>query len=152
MKKAQIKMFETVGVLVVFFFLIMIGMMFFARESGIQHQEDLEKSFDLRTMDVIQVANNLPELQCTNDNVGLDNCYDILKLESFQGETFYYNILYFSRINITQIYPESESSWEIYSNVPRDFTSKSQTKIPISLYNSSSRSYYAGILTVEVFQ
>lgn len=151
--KAQMKMFETVGVLVVFFFMITVGAIFYFNQISEGHSTDVEESFELRSMDIVQVTNNLPELQCTFDAVPSDNCYDVLKLDAFSPDKqFYYSLLYFSDIKIRIVYPDSGQEWNIYSNIKPDYTKKSVTSIPVSLYNATSRVYYAGILEVGVYQ
>ena len=67
-----------------------------------------------------------------------------------ENEVYYYDLLQFSEVSISQIYPV-EAKWEIYSRSLEGFKSKFVTNIPISLYNPSTRRYGFGVLAIETF-
>ena len=64
-KKGQLKMFESMGVMIVFFFLLAFGMnfYFYVQESTIQ--KDLYKFEQMRAVHVAVNAQFLPELDCS---------------------------------------------------------------------------------------
>ena len=95
----------------------------------------------------------LPEIQCSEDNIIIDNCIDILKLDSAQSimkenEIYYYDLLEFSNVTISQIYP-NEAKWNLYSRTTEDFKSKFVTNVLISLYDPATRKHCFGVLTIE---
>jgi len=153
MKRAQIQIGETIAVLFVFFILIIIGFMFYVKV--IKDNIDIEKEemSQLRSVGISQRIMFLPEIQCSEDNIIIDNCIDILKLDYAQSimkenEIYYYDLLEFSDVNVVQIYP-GEAKWNIYSRKTEDFSSKFVTNVPVSLYDPASRKHGFGVLTIE---
>ena len=64
------------------------------------------------------------------------------------NELYYYDLLEFSDVNITQIYP-AEAKWVLYSRKTKDFKNKFLTNVPVSLYDPITRKHGFGILTIE---
>ena len=159
-KKSQIKMFETIAVLLIFFVLIGLGLIFYGRIQAGSFQETQEENFELKAIQTAQLVSFLPELQCSSNNIIVDDCFDILKVEALSEfieqnpnirNEYYYDLFGFSSINIEQIYP-SVVSWSIYERTTEITKAKSSIMIPVSLYNASSRAYNFGILTVAVYR
>ena len=152
-KKSQIQIGETIAVLFVFFILVVIGFMFYAKVFKGNLETEKDELSQARSVGIAQRIMFLPELQCSEDNVIIDNCIDILKLESAQklmldNSLYYYDLLEFSDVDIVQIYPR-EISWNIYSRTTEDVKNRFVTNVPISLYNSTTRRFTFGILTIE---
>ena len=162
MKKAQIQIGETIAVLFVFFILIIIGFVFYV--NVIKSNIDIEKEelSQLRSVGISQRIMFLPEVQCSEDNIIIDNCIDILKLEYAQSvmkenEIYYYDLLEFSDVSVLQVYPDEamlqvypdEAKWSLYSRKTDDFSSRFVTNVPVSLYNPATRKHGFGILTIE---
>ncbi len=155
-RKAQIKMFETIAILIVFFFLVAFGMVFYSQMQKSGMKSEFEEIYELRSMNTVQLVNYLPEIQCSSENIVTDNCFDIVKLEAFEevsedNKLFYHNLFYYSNITVEQIYPGAKS-WHIYSNIPKEWNDMSKTHIPILLYDSINRRYNTGVLHVEVYK
>ena len=153
MKKAQIQIGETIAVLFVFFILIIIGFMFYVKIIKSNIELETEELSQLRSVGISQKITFLPEVQCSEDNIIIDNCIDILKLDSAQSimkknEIYYYDLLEFSDVSISQIYP-NEAKWNLYSRKIEDFNSKFVTNVPISLYDPATRKHGFGVLTIE---
>ncbi len=153
--KAQIQIGETIAVLFVFFILIVIGFIFYTRIIHGNIELEKDELSQLRSVGVAQRVMFMPEMQCTEDNIVTDNCIDLFKLgfardlmKNPANELYYYDLLEFSEVNITQIYPDM-AKWSIYSRKTGNFTNKFVTNVPVSLYNPSSRRYSFGILTIE---
>ena len=158
MKKAQIKLFETIAVLVVFFFLLVFGLVFYASTRVRTHVDSLDESFQLQVMNIVQQVNSLPELQCTSENIPTSNCIDKIKLEAFSQvalnkKTYYHTLFTYSDITVQQVYPAADppQTWAIYSNPRLEFTQKSKNHIPILLFDPIKRKYNAAVLIVEVY-
>ena len=153
MKRAQIQIGETIAVLFVFFILIIIGFMFYVKIIKSNIELETEELSQLRSVGISQKIMFLPEVQCSEDNIIIDNCIDILKLDSAQSimkknEIYYYDLLEFSDVSISQIYP-NEAKWNLYSRKIEDFNSKFVTNVPISLYDPATRKHGFGVLTIE---
>ena len=152
-RRSQIQIGETIAVLFVFFILVIIGFIFYVSVIKGNLESQKEEASQLRSIAIAQKIMFLPELQCSEDNIIIDNCVDILKLKSAQGimrenELYYYDMLEFSEINISQIYPD-EAEWGVYSRKTEDFTNKFVTNVPVSLYDPITRKHGFGILTIE---
>ena len=152
-KKSQIQIGETIAVLFVFFILIAIGLIFYVKVIQGNLEQEKDELSQLKSVGITQRVMFLPELQCSEDNIIIDNCIDVLKLESATdimrtNELYYYDLLEFSEINITEIYPE-DSKWNIYSRKTEDFNNKFVTNVPMSLYDPTTRKYTFGVLSIE---
>ena len=152
-KKSQIQIGETIAVLFVFFILIVIGFLFYTRIIKSNIESEQAELSQLRSVGISQIVMFLPELQCSEGNVVIDNCIDTLKLDAAknrmrQNDVYYYDLLEFGEVNISEIYPDSTNKWNIYSR-KTNFTSKFMTNVPISLYNPIDKKYRFGILTIE---
>jgi len=152
-KRTQIQIGETIAVLFVFFILIVIGFMFYARVIKSNIEVEKEELSQLRSVGIAQRVMFMPEVQCSENNLIIDNCIDILKLESAQNimnenNIYYFDLLEFSDVSIYQIYP-TEASWNIYSKKMEDFKNKFVTNVPISLYDPVTRKHGFGVLKIE---
>lgn len=162
MRKAQIKMFETMGVLVIFFFLLVGGAAFYFQIQKSSLQRDIAKQEQLLSFQVSQKALFLPELDCSFVSIQKDNCFDKLKvmnlssyLTSQKHEDFmedYFNIFGFSDIKIKQIYPVNNTfSYTLYKNVPEDYRSIIRTQSPVLLFDAIRNRYDFGVIEVDVY-
>lgn len=155
MKKAQIQMMETLAVLLVFFVLIILGIVFYSKVLSGNIETQKEEGMQLSAIKVAQRASTLPELQCSEDNIVRDNCIDISKLDSaskiiIQNEVYYYDRLLFSNIKINQIYPAGRE-WALYERPLEDFSNKIVTNVPISLFDPVSNKNSFGVMSIELF-
>ena len=162
-KKSQIKMFETIAVLLIFFVLIGFGLIFYGRMQEGTIQETTEENFELKAIQTAQLVSFLPELQCSSNNFIVDDCFDILKVEALTEiisnppnndikNKYYFDIFGFSSITIKQVYPLPVANWIIYEKTTEETKAKSSIKIPVSLYDPNSRAYNFGVLTVDVYR
>lgn len=149
-------MMETIVVLLIFFMLVVIGIIFWVKVSksniDIQQQENRQ----LQAIEIAQRVLFLPELQCSSENIIESDCIDLLKLQSAENvminnEVFYYDKLGFSHISVNEIYPNNGNSWILYDNVLDSFTQKIQTNMPVTIYSPASDTKSFGILSVEVY-
>lgn len=156
-QKAQIKMAENIGVLVIFFVLIVIAIIFFIAFQSGSIQEQVS---EFKTRNAVQLATKialLPEFQCRKNNVQEDHCFDKLKLESAKltlfdiiNEDYYFRILGYSTIRIKSIYPNIFNEI-IYNKLKPEFTNNDTFSIPISIYDPLINVYNYGILEVNVY-
>lgn len=155
MKKSQIKMFENIGVMIVFFFLLAFGLVFYG---NYQKRSLINMQYEFNLENAIKTSKRvsyMPELQCSETQAG--NCIDSYKLESFKNvigdaEDYYYNIFGKSTVSIEQLYPITKSS-PLYDSPMEEGQRYSTIKsiIPVSIYNPVDRKYYYGVLNVSVY-
>jgi len=162
MRRAQIKMFETMAVLVIFFFLLVGGAAFYFQIQKSSVQRDVEKQQQLLAFQVVQKSLFLPDLDCSFVSIQKDNCFDKLKVKQLsvllndpENEDFlidYFNVFGFADIKITQIYPVNESfSYTLYKNIPVDYSSIIKTQSPVLLFDVINKRYDFGIIEVDVY-
>ena len=159
MRKAQIKMFETMAVLVIFFFLLVGGAAFYFQIQKSSIKRDLARQEQLRAFQVVQKALFLPELDCSFVSIQKDNCFDKLKVmnlgDLLKQEKFmidYFNVFGFSEIKVTQLYPVNVTfSYTLYKNIPEKYKSMISTQSPILLFDAVQNRYNFGIVEVDVY-
>lgn len=87
MKKAQIKMMETIAVIIVFFMIIMFALIFFANGKMKGVQQSLKDKTFLQAVEVQNVIYHLPELQCSVAGVVCESTLDTVKLTTLSEKT-----------------------------------------------------------------
>ncbi|MDD5086795.1 MAG: hypothetical protein PHV16_03505 [Candidatus Nanoarchaeia archaeon] len=164
-KKAQIKMFETIAVLLIFFVLVGFGLIFYMKFMRTSIEDTGEHQFDLKAIQTAQLVSFLPELQCTSPtsaNIVIDDCFDVLKVKALANiskepayerinNEYYFDSFGYSKIYIENIYPYSPENWIVYERTLPNKKFQSSTKVPVSLYYPVTNSYSFGVLTVEVY-
>lgn len=160
-KKAQMEMAENIGILIIFFFLLIFGMVFYFKIQKVGFESRKEEFDALEAIKTAQKISFLPELKCSQDNIEKDNCFSLYKMNAFVTflesnpdirDTYYYDILGSSKIYINQIFPKSDNSWIIYDRSLQNFTNKFSSPVPIFLYNSTTDEQYFGVMYIEVYQ
>jgi len=160
-KKSQIQIGETIAVLFVFFILIVIGFVFYLNVVKGNLESEKEDSSEMHSIELAQRVMFLPELQCSDDIVKeKTNCIDILKLKSAEvvmksseNEIYYYDLLEFSEVSVSQIYPVEPNplNLNIYSRPTKDYKKILSTNIPVSLYNPADKKYSFGVLNITTY-
>jgi hypothetical protein len=168
MKKAQIKMTETIAVLFIFFVLILFGIIFYYQYQKVSLVEKQQELVAARAMDTTLKVLFLPELICTKGEAEPeDNCFDMMKLRNV-NKTFkeyltryYFNLFSYSRISVTEVYP-GNSTFILYDketpskdNETRGWTHREPTYFVVALkddLNGTAVSEYGlGYVVVEVY-
>ncbi len=163
--KAQMQMGETIAVLVVFFFLLVIGLVFYVNIATTKVVESKDKNTELEAVNVMKRALSLPELQCSHNNIVDEACVDRYKLNATAGlinsptdssyKTSYFDLFGTSTIWIIQIYPEPATPFEgavlLYDSKLEKYTSRLNTSTPISIYNSLDKTYAFGIMETVTY-
>lgn len=158
-RRAQIKMFETVGVLVVFFFLLATGSIFYFGAQKSALQKDKIKASEQYAFQIVLKSLYLPELDCSFLVTQKDNCIDKIKLaklsklirENENAYTDYYTEFGYATITIQQAFPPTNQKWTLYENIIPDYTGKLSTQSPILLYDAWKDEYAFGIIEVNVY-
>lgn len=153
-KKAQIQIFETIAVLVVFFILLGIGFIFYTKIIKSNIETDAAAISQDKSVSIAQRAMFLPEIQCSEDNVPKEDCIDTLKLDSAisvinkpENSLYYYDLFEFSEIKVDEIYPSSQH-WDLYLKTTTDYKNKFQTNVPVTLYDPKTKTNQFGVISI----
>ncbi|MBU1111422.1 MAG: hypothetical protein KJ896_01470 [Nanoarchaeota archaeon] len=163
-RKAQMQMMETIGVLFIFFILVLFGIIFYFKYQQIALQEKQEELVAARAMDTTLQTLFLPELQCSRgDSEPYDNCVDLAKVRAWNEtmeryyEDYYFNLFSYSRIYVQEVYP-GNSTWMLYDNEKVDsdgnpnWEFKEPTFFVVTLRDEMNKLVYGfGYLSVEVY-
>jgi hypothetical protein len=154
-RKSQMKMFETIIVLVVVFIMAIFALVYYNGQQQKDVQKMQEDAKKLQAMEIMKVANYLPELQCAKDNIETTNCVDIIKASAFseismENKLYYNNLFSKSNITLVELYPGSRS-WTLYYNPPAKKASIQKNFVPILLYDPVSGRNSAGMIVIEVY-
>ena len=155
LRKSQIQMLETISVLAIASILILLGLIFYSAvfKSSIEVEKGVSTQLD--AIKIAQRSSFLPELQCSQENIIIDNCINILNLEALseiinENEIYYFDKLSFSRIIVNKIYPGNEE-WVLYNRPLEQYSDKSVTNAPILLFDPVEDKNYFGVMRIEVF-
>ena len=153
MKNAQMKMGETIAVLIVFFMILFFGIFFYANMERRDIQSRMEKMEEKKSIDISQIISFLPELKCTAENITKSLCIDKLKKDVFASQIgneyseYYQSHFSNTKIELAEIYPNVGDYLTIYEGVISDqyFT----TYIPVSLFDPTE---YPGRHTIGLLK
>lgn len=155
MERAQIKMFETLAVLVVFFFFLIFGASFYFRLQESSLEREFDRNTQLKAVQIAQKSITLPELDCSFAGVQRENCVDVLKAQEFaellsteEAAIDYFPVFQYSTITVKQVYPAAQE-WRVYDR-PRGEQS-TLLQIPILLFNPNVNKNQFGYLEVRVY-
>jgi hypothetical protein len=158
MKKSQIKMGETMAILVIFFFLVMFGFSFYTKIQKVSFEKQQKLMRDLAIIKLTQRASFMTEFQCSFKDISVDNCYDSLKLEAFEDvienepgvKDYYFSMFGDTHIRIKEIYP-GQTEYLIYDNPLAEWTFKDEVVWPISIYNATTKRFSIGLMNVTMY-
>ncbi len=153
-KKAQLKIWTTIAILIVFFVILMFGFIFYTQVEKISFERTQREAEARRSIDVAQVLTNLPELQCSVGAVERGICFDYYKLEvaeeSINDEwLYYYGMFGYSDIEVKDL-SGSGKNFTLYEN-QGDKTSYTTGFIPISIYDPIERLFSFGVIKVKSY-
>ncbi|MFW5746214.1 MAG: hypothetical protein ACOCWQ_01545 [Nanoarchaeota archaeon] len=156
MKRAQIKLFESIAMLLVFFFLVAMGLKFYGNIE-IQNLKQMQGQFS--TMNSIKTAivlSNLPEIKCSVENIQGGACVDLYKIQAWDNEaeedpalSYYFDLLGYSTVHLEQLMPMPRN-FTMHKKVPEGNYSTSMTPLPVSVWDPVTNRKGFGILYVRV--
>lgn len=165
-RKAQMKMMENVAVMIIFFMLLSLGFIFYGKIGGHSAKQDIEKYVQQQAVKLAKVVAALPEVRCSEENVPVQDCFDLLRVEETALKTkdlntqrYYFEILGYSRVAIEEKYP-GNGIIEVYDNQPNLAQAASIEEItfnyipiyiPITLFNATTNQYSFGVLEVGTY-
>ena len=150
-------MFESVAVLIIFFFLIAFGLSFYMVIAKSSAQKAHERFLQLKAIQTVQKLSTLPELGCVLVGVESESCFDEIKIEKFNellktetAKEWYFNVFGFSEVEIKQIFP-FEQTTILYANRLND-AGYSFSQIPLLLYNPVTNSFSFGVVGIKMYE
>ncbi len=159
MRKAQIQMFETIFVVLIFIVFVGIGLIFYYVESKRNIDQKVGEFQSLGAIETTLIALNAPEFVCTSGEYMRNTCFDLQKVIAFESlrlrgshyfSDYYFKQFGYSNITVTRIYPSPSLSWTLYSLSPDKSTQTNSFFVPVSLQDGSK--IYLGVLKVVVMQ
>lgn len=154
-KHSQIKMVESVFVVIIFIIILVIGIVFFSRfqESGARHRETERQLSE--SIQLAQTFASLPEISCSEGSVVSDNCLDLLKLEAMDmlsrtDNIFYYDLFRFGKITVEMLYPDEGERWVIY-NQTKEGSGYFTMALPMVIYNPKEEERFFGLMEVRYY-
>ncbi len=152
-------MFETIGVLVIFFFLLISGTIFYFNMQESAMKKELAKQAQLKSLQSAQRAMFLPELDCSFVSVQRDTCFDRLKLGAFAGvradeaklQEDYFGIFGHATVLVRDVYPNQGFNVTIYDYPPEEYARKLVSFSPVLLYDPVSKGSSFGIMEVITY-
>jgi hypothetical protein len=152
--KAQLKMGETIIVLIIFFFLLVFGLIFYASIKNSSDREEIKKQSDRDAVQTAERVEALPEIQCTLSGTIQYDCVDTLKLEAFRETAqshkgFYEKMFPNTRIMVISAFPEPVRKWDVYDGVYSDNAGHNFT-LPVAIRDPLENTHSFGLLVIEV--
>ena len=157
-------MTETIGVLVVFFILILFGFIFYAQYQKGAIKEQQKAVIAKRAVAVSLKTFYLPELRCTKGfDVGIPACIDLKKLEILEDQIDNNYNFYSALFGKSDIYVDiiiDQERIELYNATPSGPVDKISIKFPISIYDVTTPGTYGeligvtkfGVLNVDIYE
>ncbi|MEK6874797.1 MAG: hypothetical protein AABX52_03560 [Nanoarchaeota archaeon] len=158
MKHAQIQMFETIAVLLIFFFLIAFGLSFYFLVAKTQAAKEYERVLEKRAITLSDKIATIPELDCTKITVQVETCFDEYKVANFsyllrKNATIkddYFSTFGYSNVSIEEIFPEKKITI-LYEKKPLQTNSIMPSFIPINIRDPLTDKYKFAILKVNIY-
>lgn len=163
-KKAQMQMFETIGVLFVFFILLAFGLIFYAGFQKDSTQSIQDDDVELRLVSIAQTISGLPEIKCSEQDSIDENCYDLLSLEVLSSKmnefmddgvirNYFTSMFDYSNITIDVFYEKNRTfkRYPLYYENSIGYKNIRTNYVPITIIDSRDGEYYFGVLYLSVF-
>jgi hypothetical protein len=157
--KGAIKLFETLGVLIVFMILLGFALIFYNVVQKGALQEDLAQQAERKSLEISEKSLLLPELDCSITGVTEINCIDVLKLTSFskvansslRAQAEYFNVFESSVVTVRQLWPPANWSVTLYNRTPERYRSITSFSSPILLRHPLQDTNTFGIIEVQTY-
>ncbi len=156
MRKAEIRMFESIATMFVFFILLVFGMVFYSRMQEANYYTKLEELRQERIIELAERIKNLPELECSSNTVLQQDCLDLIKVDKIrkivaESPDIYYDLIEYGNISVEEIYPESRT-YQIYERHKQGENISRTVFMPIGLYDANTQLTHFGVLVVRSYE
>jgi hypothetical protein len=159
-RKAQIKMFETVAVLIVFFFLLGIGLTIYGGSQRAELSKLKARQFELTAVQTAARSMAFPELDCSTAAVRTSDCFDRRKLDAFSALAredpaallAYTEVFGYANITVREVYPGT-ATWSLFTSLPpREAQGSVElVQLPVLLADPVEKRHAFGVLEVRVY-
>ena len=152
-------MFESIGVLIIFFFLIVLGLSFYFLVAKTGAKQEFEKGLQLKGIEVVRKAVTLPELDCARVGVQVENCFDKLKLSqlallinSDRDVYAQYSPLFGpTEITVTEIFPDAGQTVVLFDN-PIEDAGFDLSLVPILLFDPIEDRFDFALMEIKYYE
>lgn len=152
-------MFETIGVLIVFFILLGIGISVYFAIQKSSYQKETQERKSTEALTTAQKMFYLPELDCNFLGTTQNACIEEYKAKKLKellttdsaAQTEYYKVFGYSTIKIKTLYPTTTPFAQpltLYKNEPKASTTIT-TQTPIIVYSPLTKKYSFGYAEVK---
>ena len=160
-KKAQIKMFENIGVMIIFFFLLVFGASFYFTIQKASLEKEAERINQIAAVQQALRLTFLPELDCSFAGVQTENCFDRFKVNALieqkpATQLSYFNIFGYSNVTLKTVYSPlfaKPADVAIYSRTVEG--SYTRTAVPVLICEDGCDPLYLkysfGVLQVDSY-
>ena len=155
--KAQVQMGESIAVLMIFLVLMGLGSIFLVNVFSGSVEKSREENLQLKAISIAQKLSFLPELQCSEENIVVEPCIDMLKLNSTPGiinssMNDYYPLFEYSTITVKKIFPNNtDPEMVVYNKTDKLKPNERKMYIPTALFAPKERAYGFGWITIAVY-
>jgi hypothetical protein len=139
MARAQIEIMNLAIATAVMVLISSIGLMWYGTNS-------FNRSYIAE--DTAFIASNMPEIQCSYRGTTKTGCIDLLRASQVDDE--YYGSFGYSTISIYYVEEGQEKNSTIYDR-KMEFRKREISEFPVSVYDASTGSYYAGKIRAEAY-
>jgi hypothetical protein len=162
-KKSQLKIAETIFILIIFFILLSLGLIFYGNLEASSLARIREAELQREYMKFALATTNLPEISCIKFTGELEEgCVDVYKIEAFfnvtkEGTTkrdaalMYFEMFGQSKITIYKIFPEPEETYAIYNRSVENNTRSKKTLLPVTIADPVGQMNSFGYLEIETY-
>jgi len=165
LKRGQLKMLESVAVLIVFFFLLGFGLQFYARIAERDFQNQMEKFAEQDAIALSLAVVHMAELRCLLKNTDQGSCIDLYKAKAWEElhrngavpNPALVDILGFSSVVLTYSYkagsPSLPSNMVLYNfTPPGNQINSAPTLVPVVILDPITKNKAFGILEITIYE
>ena len=151
--RAQMKMTEQIIIMMIFFFLLVFGVLFYTRYSVEKAKTGMSEKAELVSVQAVQKAQFFPGIQCTVEGTTDYNCLDLHKLDalsSLSPEKKYILETMFPRTTIAdhQVFTVHDNC-EVY-DVASGGKNTEFFAVPVALFDATTNKYSMGYMNITV--
>ncbi len=161
MKKAQVQIGETVGVIMFFTLIMILTLVFIVKQNASSREKERVQRVNEMLTTLARTIQTMNELRCSKLSTETLGCLDLEKIKAFYDElknnqfalAYYKNLFGFSRINVNIVYaydPIQENNYTIYNNTG-DLTDSLYFAMPIQVYDPVAHKNMLGMLEIEYY-
>lgn len=154
-KKAQLQTMQTVLILVFVFFILAIAFIFIVAQQKNVVKDKLNEQLILIELKKSQIANYLPEIQCSSNAVMIEDCFDRIALKQFFDKTnssnYYLELLGNIKLSVSEYENGNWTTIMIYDNPKETYDSKRLIKMGVVIFDPITNKKIPGVMNLETY-